>query len=226
MIAALARAPLAQLVRTRRGWLSVGGWTVFALATALSARSAGLGADHVMRGTFGFIILPLVTYGIVSATLGSVGLRPAVRGLVAIGAPARRAALASVLVAMASSAIVCGLIAALVCLVAHGSADPPLAWDLPASFGVAFTASAAYAAFFCAGSAIGRGAMRGAFLVIDYVLGAPVGFGSVFTPRAHVMSLLGAAPSFELSRRMSSVILVLLMLGYLALAVHLARRAR
>ena len=228
MMAALARVPFARLTRTRRGWLPIAGWALFALVSALSTRSAGLanGADHVMRGTFGFVILPLLTYGIVSATLGSAGLRPAMSGLVALGAPPSRAALVSVLVSMTASALACGVIAVIVCLTAHGSADPPLVWDIPASFGVAFTGGAAYAAFFCAGSAIGRGAMRGAFLGIDYVIGTPAGFGSIFTPRAHVMSLLGGTPCFELSRRTSSVVLVLLVLAYLALAVQLARRAK
>jgi len=228
MIAALARVPLARLTRTRRAWLPIAGWSLVAVVSALSSRSAGLasGADHVMRGTFGFVILPLLTYGIVSAALGGAGLRPAVRGLVALGAPPPRAALASVGVSMAAAALACGVVAVLVCLIAHGSADPPLVWDLPASFGVAFTAGAAYAAFFCAGSAIGRGAMRGAFLAIDYIVGTPAGFGSVFTPRAHVMSLLGGPQCFELSRRVSSMILVVLALAYLALAVRLARRAK
>jgi len=226
MIAALARVPLARLTRTRRGWLPLVGWALFALISALSTRSAGLasGADHVMRGTFGFVILPLLTYGVVSATLGGAGLRPSVSGLVALGAAPPRAAFASVLVAMAASALSCGVIAAIACAVAHGSADPPLVWDLPMSFGVAFTGGAAYAAFFCAGSAIGRGAMRGAFLALDYLIGTPAGFGSLFTPRAHVMSLLGGAQCFELSRRVSSVILVLLVLVYLGLAVRLSRR--
>lgn len=228
MIVALSRVPLARLTRTRRGWLPILGWTLFAVISAVSSRSAGQvsGADHVMRGTFGVAVLPLLTYGIVSASLGGLGLRPAVSGLVALGAPPPRAALASVIVSMAASALVCGVIAAVVCAVAHGSADPPLAWDLPMSFGVALVGGAAYAAFFCAGSAIGRGAMRGMFLAIDYVIGSAAGFGSLFTPRAHVMSLLGGPQCFELSRRASSVVLVVLVLAYLGLAVRLARRAK
>lgn len=228
MIATLARVPIARLTRTPRSWLPIAGWALFAVVSALSARSTGLasGADHVMRGTFGFVILPLLTYGIVSATLGRTGLRPSTSGLVALGAEPRRAAFASIVVAMVVSALACGVVASVVSLIAHGPADPPLAWDLPLSFGVAFTGGAAYAAFFCAGSAIGRGAMRGGFLAIDYVIGTPAGFGSIFTPRAHVMSLLGGPQCFELSRRVSSVVLVLLVLAYLALAVALARRAK
>ncbi|MBX3202568.1 MAG: hypothetical protein KF894_30860 [Labilithrix sp.] len=225
MIAALVRVPLARLVRAPRGWLPIAGWTLLAIVAALSARTSS-GADHVLRGTFGFVVLPLLTYGIVSATLGGAGLRPALRGLVAIGASPPRAALGSIGVAMTVSAVTCGLLAAAVCLVAHTSSDPPLAWDLPASFGVASLGGATYAAYFCAGSAVGRGAMRGALLALDYVVGAGAGFGSLFTPRGHVMSLLGGPAAFELPRRMSSVLLVLLAVIYVGLAVRLARRVR
>lgn len=227
MTLALARLPLARL-RSRRGWVPVVGWSLLAIAAALSTRAAGLtsGADHVLRGTFALLILPLLTYGLVSATLGGGGLRPSMRGLIALGASPARAAMASIVVAMAASALLCGAVAAIVCVLAHGASDPPLVWDLPASFGVAFVAGATYAAYFCAGSAIGRGAMRGAFLAVDYIVGVSAGFGSIFTPRAHVMSLLGGPASFELGRRTSSVIVVVLMLAYFALAVRLARRGR
>lgn len=225
MIAALARVPLARLVRAPRGWLSILGWSLLAIVSALSARSAS-GADPVLRGTVGVVVLPLLTYGVVSATLGGAGLRPALRGLVALGASPPRAALASIGVAMTASAVTCGLLAGLVCLIAHTRFDPPLAWDLPATFGVAFLAGAAYAAYFCAGSAVGRGAMRGALLAVDYVVGAAGGFGSLFTPRGHVMSLLGGPAAFELPRRTSSVLLVLLTIVYVGLAVRLARRPR
>jgi len=67
--------------------------------------------------------------------------------------------------------------------------------------------------------------MRGVFLALDFVLGAAAGFGSLFTPRAHVTSLLGGQACFELSRRASSVVLVVLALAYLGLAVRLARGA-
>ncbi len=222
---ALARLSLARL-RTRRGWLSLVGWSLLAIAAAFSARSAGLanGADHVLRGTFSVVVLPLLTYGIVSAALGGKGLRPAIRGLVAIGAAPERAALASSLVAMAVSALAGGVVAAVICLAAHGSADAPLLADLPVSFGIACLGGAAYAAYFCAGSSIGRGAMRGVFLALDFLAGSSSGIGALLTPRAHVASLLGGPAAFELSRRASSVLLVVLTLACLAFAVRVARR--
>jgi hypothetical protein len=228
VIRALARLPLARLVRTRRAWLPILGWSALAIVGAIHARMLGFtsGADHVLRGAFGFIVLPLLSYGIVGAALGGSGMRVAVRGLVALGAAPARAALASALAAMCVSAMVCAVVAAIVCLTAHGPSDPPLVWDLPSSFGIALVGGAAYAAYFCAGSAIRRGAMRGAFLAIDWIIGMPGGFGAIFTPRGHVTSLLGGQACFDLSRRASSVILVVLLLAYLALTVRLGRRVR
>src|SRR5262249_56247737 len=122
-------------------------------------------------------------------------------------AAAWRAGLVSVLFAMMASAVACSLLAVAVCLVAHGPWDPPLARDLPASFGVSFVGGAAYAAFFSTGSALGRGAMRGVFLIIDWIVGAEAGFGALFTPRGHAMSLLGGSVCFSFFRGGRSVVL-------------------
>lgn len=228
MILALVRPPLARIARTRRSWLPVVGFAALALATALASRTSGdtSSADHVLRGTFGGVVLPLLAYGIVSSALGGSGLRAAIRGLVALGGDPAKAALATAGVAVLSSALASGALGGLVCALAHGPTDLPLARDVTTSFGVAFLGGAAYAAFFCAGSAIGRGAMRGVFVVVDWVLGASGGLGALFVPRGHVTSLLGGAECFELSRRASSVVLVVLALVYAALAVLLGRRAR
>lgn len=228
MIRSEVRSPLARLTRTRRGWLPIAGWAALALLSALMLRGPGriAGAEHGLRGTVGVVVIPLVTYGIVSACLGGIGLRASMRGMVALGASPVRAALASVVVAMAASAAVCGAVALLVCVIAHGPGDPPLFADAVSSLGIACIGGVAYASYFAAGSAIGKGAMRGGFLVIDWLLGASSGFGAVFTPRGHVTSLLGGALCFDLSRRTSSVLLVALALGYVALTLRLARRAR
>jgi hypothetical protein len=222
----LTRVPVARLARTRRGRVPALGWTLLTLVASLHARSIGLGsgADHVMRGPFGFVVVPLVSYTIVGAALGGAGLRGATRGLVALGASSRAAVAATVLVAAIASAIASAILAAIVTVVAHGPIDAPLPADLVASVGVAILGGAAYAAYFCAGSAIGSGAARGLFLVVDLFLGAGAGFGALFTPRGHLMSLLGEQPCFDVSRRASSVVLALLVVVYAAVAVRLSRR--
>lgn len=228
MIRTLVRVPFARVTRMRRGWVPVIGWSTLAIALAIFSHTGGQtsGASHVLRGPFGYVILPLLSYGIVGAALGGVGLRAAGRGLVALGAEPERAALASVIVAMVSSAVASAALGVVVCVLAHGRGDPSLLWDVPATFGVALFGGAAYGAFFCAGSAIGRGAMRATFLALDWFVGAPAGFGAIFVPRGHVTSLLGGPACFDLSRRTSSVMLVVLLVLYLAMAVRLGRRVR
>ncbi|MBX3233014.1 MAG: hypothetical protein KIT84_12660 [Labilithrix sp.] len=194
---------------------------MLAVAAAMATRS---GADQVVRGTFGFVVVPLLAYGAVTATLGGHGLRASVRPLVVLGADAGRAALAAVLASAVLAALACAAVGAVVCVLAHRAGDPPLLQDVVATAGISLLAGAAYAAYFCAGSAIGKGAMRGAFLAIDWLVGSQGGFGSLFTPRGHLTSLLGGAQAFELPARTSSIVLVGLTLLYTIAAVRLGRR--
>lgn len=219
----LARLPLARIVRRPRAWLPIAGWVALALAVALVLRAPN-GADRAMRGTVGSVVFPLLSYAIVSAALGGLGLRSAIRGLVALGADARRAALAAIAVAAGLSAAACGALAAVVVVLAHGPADAPLASDVPVSCAIAAVGGAVYAAYFCAGSAIGKGAFRGGFLVLDWVLGSMKGAGALLVPRGPLVSLLGGAAPLELSRRTLSVVLFLLGAFYFALALRLVRR--
>lgn len=228
MIRALAAVPISRITRTRRGRIPILFWFLIAVLASIHAKMLGQtsGASHILKGPFGYLALPLLTYGIVSAAFGGIGLRPSIRGVVTLGADPRRAAFASVITAVLFSAIAAALTGSIVCIVAHGPTDPPLFKDLIATFGICLFGGAAYAAYFSAGSAIGKGAMRAVFLALDWILGAPSGFGALFTPRGHIMSLMGRPQVFELSRRASSVLLIILLLGYLALAVRLGRRVR
>jgi len=223
---ALLRVPLARLTRTRRGWLVLALWTVLAVVGAVVARSHGAttGADHAMRGTFGVFVLPLATYALVGTTQGGLGLRRAIAGVVSLGADPRRAALSCVLVAVTAAALLGAVLAALVCVLAHGAHDAPLARDLPASIFVGAIGGAAYAAFFSAGAAIGKGTVSGLFLAFDWIIGSGAGVGALLTPRGHVQSLLGGNLVAETSHRASSVMLVVLLVFYLGLAVRLTRR--
>lgn len=226
MMLALARVPIARLVRTRRGLGSVLFFVVLAILAAFLARSGGhtSGADRVMRGTFGVLVLPLLTFGIVGAALGGAGMQRGIRGLVVLGASPRRAALASASIATAASVIVCAVLAAIVCAIAHGATDPPLVKDIPASMFTAALGAAAYAAYFSAGSSIGKGVWRAIFLGLDWVVGEGGGIGAVLTPRGHVMSLLGGPLCADLPRLASTIALVVLFGAFLGLTALLARR--
>jgi hypothetical protein len=220
---ALAGIPLARLRRSRRALLPVIAWASLGVVAALMARAPN-GADRTLRGTIAFAVVPLLSYGVVSACLGGKGLRAAIAGMVALGADRRAAARSTIGVSMLLAAVLSGAVAALAAFLAHGAADAPLMRDVPASFGVGCLAGATYAAYFCAGSAIRTGAARGALLVLDVVLGAPAGFGALFVPRAHVASLFGGGLVFDVSRRASSVLLVVLAALYVIVALRLARR--
>ena len=134
MTLVLARVPALRLVRTPRAWLPIVAWALLAdrhRASSARARGSTTGADHVMRGAFAFLVLPLVAYGVVGATLGTTGLRRGIRGVVALGAAPRSAALASVARCRCDlGASLSGVLGAVVCALAHGTGDPPLASDL------------------------------------------------------------------------------------------------
>ena len=227
MTLVLARVPALRLLRTPRAWLPLAVWASLAIVSALLARSSGSGsgADHVMRGSFAFLVLPLVSYAIVSGVIGRSGMKRGIRGVVALGAQPRRAALAATLVAVTAAMVACGVLAALVCLLAHGAHDAPLGRDLVTSLWVGGLGGGAYGAYFCAGSAIGKGWMRGVFLAFDWIVGSGSGFGALITPRGHVQSLLGGPLCAEISQRASSVALLVILVAYAAIAWGLTRRA-
>lgn len=227
MTRVLARVPMLRLVRTPRAWLPIIFWAVLAIVIALAARAQGstTGASHVLRGAFSFLVLPLASFAVVGAAVGSGGLRRGIRGVVSLGAAPRTAALATIAVAVLAAAALSALLAVIVCVLAHGSEDPPLAVDLLTSLWVGALGGGAYGAYFCAGSAILKGAMRGVFLAFDWIVGSGAGVGALLTPRGHVHSLLGGPLCADLSQRMSSTMLALLLVTYVILALLLTRRA-
>jgi hypothetical protein len=225
---ALARVPIARLTRTRRTGLVIAAWVVVAIVGAVFVRGRGdtSGADHVMRGSFGRFVLPLLAYAVVGATIGGTGMRRGIRGLVGLGSSPRRAAVATALVAAFACAVVGGILAAIVCAIAHGRADPPLGADLIASTWIGALGGAAYGAYFAAGSSIGKtGTLRGVFLAADFIVGSGAGVGAALVPRGHVVALLGGPLVADLSRRASSVLLVGLVVLWLAVVALAARRA-
>ncbi len=226
MIGTLARLPVARLARAPRGWIAVGAWTLLALSIAVLARSRGAahGADHVLLGTYGALVLPLLAYVIVGTVLGARSLAGSTAPLVAIGASPRPAAAVTVAVALVACAGTGCVLATSLALLAHGSADPPLAGDAMASAYAGALGGAAYASWFSLGAAFGRrGGGRSIFLVIDWLLGAGSGTAALVSPRGHLRNLLGGTPPMELSGRASAGALVLLTLVCALLAIRRSR---
>ena len=226
MIGALARPPIARLVRGPRAWLGVTAWAALAFAFAMAARQRGSahGADHVLIDTYGALALPLLSYVIVGATVASQSLRASTASLVAFGAQPMRAAAAAIAVAAASCAVVGALVAASVALLAHGIADPPRMHDALASAYVGALGGAAYAAWFSLGASFGRkGGGRLLLLVLDWILGATGGAGALATPRGHVRNLLGGVPPMALSERASATALAVLAIVCALVAIRRSR---
>jgi hypothetical protein len=224
--AALARVPFARLLRSPRGWISVGAWSALAVAFALAAREEGTphGADHVLVDAYGALVLPLACYAVVGAGIGARSLSSAVAPLVAFGASAARAALMAVAVVTAGCAVTGAALGAIVALLAHGVADPPLAHDAITSAYAGALGGCAYGSLFSFGASLGkRGGGRTVLLVADWVLGSVGGAAGLVTPRAHLRNLLGGSPPVQLPERASAVLLVVLAVVYGLIAVRRAR---
>jgi hypothetical protein len=216
VIAALGRPALARLLTTRRAWVPVAAWSALGIGLAFAARARGAAhaADHVLIGTYGALILPLLAYAIVGAALGARSLSAAGAPLVAFGAAPRRVAATHLVVAIGACAVPCAVLAAAVAIIAHGPGDPPLLRDAFTSAYAGALGGAAYAAWFGLGASFGaRGGGRAVLLAADWLLDGLGGFVAVVTPRAHLRNLLGGVPPVDLSERASAVALLALTLA-------------
>jgi hypothetical protein len=226
MIAALARPPLARIVRGPRVWVAAGAWCALALVLAEVTRRSGAahGADHVLVDTYGALVVPLLAYALVGAAVASQSLRASTAPLVTFGAAPVRAAAAAIAVTAVLSALSCAILGVAVALIAHGSADPPRVHDALASAYAGALGGGAYASYFALGASFGKkGGGRSLFLVADWILGATTGAGALATPRAHLRSLLGGAPPLDLSERVSAMALVGLAVVYALVATRRSR---
>jgi hypothetical protein len=226
---AIATVPLRRLFRGSRAWLSVGFWVALAVAPAAleRVRAIGHGADHALLGFYASIALPFLAYSVLSAVLGREGLGASGIVLANFGAPAGKVALSTVTVALAASALLGGGLGAVVAIVGHGALDPPLSEDATRAFAVGALGGAAYAGLFAFGSSFGaRGWGRSVLLVLDWVLGSDVDTVALFTPRAHVRSLLGGPAPLDVPGRTSYFALGLMVAVFTWLAVSRAARAR
>jgi hypothetical protein len=214
-------------MRSPRGRMAAIAWCALAIAFARAARSSGSAhaADHVLLGAFGPLVLPLFAYTLAGVVIGARGLSRSAAPLVSFGAGPARAAVVATTVAVAACALCGGLLAAVVDLVAHASADPPLGRDAVACAYAGGLGGGVYASFFALGASFGkRGGGRPVFLVLDWVLGAGEGPTALFTPRAHIRNLLGGTGPLEISERASGTVLVLLAVAFVGIAVWRVRR--
>ncbi|HEX8791995.1 MAG TPA: hypothetical protein VF765_13665 [Polyangiaceae bacterium] len=226
MSTALARLPLSRLLRTPRTVLTVGAWAALAIGFAVAARAQGAshGADRALVDAFGALVVPLLCYAIAGGALGADSLSAAGASAVAFGATPRRTAATTIATILGASVASCAVLGAAVAIVAHGSADAPVARDALASAYASALGGAAYASLFALGSAFGRrGGGRTVALVADWLLGANTTVVAFVTPRAHLRNLLGGTPPAALGERLSAVALLLLAALFALLALRRAR---
>jgi hypothetical protein len=226
MIAVLARPPIARLLRSGRGRTVVLAWSALAVAFAVTARSSGSlhAADHALLGAFAPLVLPLLTYVLAGAVIGARSLSLSAAPMVALGARPTQATAATMSVAIAACALSSGLLAIVVDVVAHASADPPLGRDAVACAYAGGLGGGVYASWFALGASFGkRGVGRPVLLVLDWVLGAGDGPTALVTPRAHIRNLLGGSAPLQLSERTSALALVVLALACVTLAIRRVR---
>jgi hypothetical protein len=226
-MSAVVRLPLMRLVRSQPTWLTVAGWSAFALASASLQRfrATAHGADRALD-VYAAITVPLLVYGLVAAACGYEGLARSGRALVLLGAPKGAVARATVLVTMAASALACGALGAVVCAWAHGPGDPPRMQDALVTLGCGALAGAAYASFFALGAAVVGSWGRTVMLMLDWGLGSSEGVGALFTPRAHLRNMLGGEGPVDLVAWESMAAMAAMAIVCASLAVRQAARAR
>jgi hypothetical protein len=184
------------------------------------------GADRTLTSVYGALVLPLLAYSLIGAVGGSRSMTGGMAPLVAFGATPVRAALAIISVGAAACALVGGVLAAVVAVIAHGSADPPMARDAVTSAYVGAVGGIAYASWFGLGATLGRRSTgRTLLLLVDWGLGSPDSATSVLTPRGHLRSLLGGISPANLPQRSSALALMLLGIGCVLLTMRLCRRS-
>jgi len=224
----LARLPVLRLTRSWSSWLAFASAAAVALGSAWVQRSHAAihGADRALD-VYSTLVLPLLVYAIVAAGLGRTGLAASGRSLVRLGASRARVAASTVLVTGLASAIACGALGALVAACAHGEGDPPLGEDVTHVLAFSALAGLAYSAYLMVGAALATGAWaRLTLLVVDWLVGAGVGLGAAFTPRAHLRNLLGGEPPFDALPWESLAALATIAVVCSGWAVHRASRTR
>jgi hypothetical protein len=207
--------------------VAVVAWCALAAALAIAARRDGWlhGADRVLIGPYGSVVLPLLAYTVVGTVLGSQAFATTIAPLVALGAAPARATLVAVAVSVLACACLGALLGGGVALLAHGAGDPPRWRDAAATAYAGGLGGAAYAAWFSWGAAMTRrGFGRIVLLVVDGVFGAGDGATACVMPRAHLRNLLGGPPPMDLGQSASVVALLALTAVCVLLAVQSARR--
>jgi hypothetical protein len=198
-------------------------WLLFSAGASVAlSRHATNSAGEALLLSTASLAVPLTCLGAVAWLLDGRGLHDAVADAARLGAPRTRVAGAYVAFALGLCALL-GALPLAVVLVASG-AFSELGRELLTTLPLGLLGGAAYGALFLFGSTFARGNGRSAVLILDFLFGGSASLG-VLLPRGHLRGLLGGELALQLSPRVSSVFLVLLIVAYSTWAVRRASRA-
>ncbi|MFO0677279.1 MAG: hypothetical protein U0169_12155 [Polyangiaceae bacterium] len=205
-----ARRRLATNPRTWGYGLVLSG-IVIAVSAATRQRGSVHAEDSVLVGTVAGLVLPILTFGIVSAAFDGKGARDAVGFTARFGGEPGGTYVPFVGYATAASAIVSAGLALVAMFVSNrfhvAVADAAETACVMALGGATYTVLYAWASTF---GPAGEG--RVVVLLIDWFVGAGSGAMSLITPRAHLRGLLGERTPLDTPPRLSCVFLVVMFL--------------
>ena len=174
----------------------------------------------LIRDAFG-LWLPLAAYVASERIAKRRRLDTAIAALPRYGV-SRRGSLGGAVLALggvlAAAGAGCGAVSV---LVVHDSRGVSLLHDVLLSTWIGALGGVSYAAWLGLCSGFGRAGRRGAFLILDLILGSSSALWALPFPRAHLRNLLGGSPPLGLSQAASAGLLTVLSL--FVLGITLAR---
>ncbi len=197
-----------QLARTRAGLTVILAFALAISSALIEKHFAQIGAvDRALEATFRLVI-PLLSFAILSEITGRTDLRDAAWPVVRFGA-AHRGAVAGMLgFSVLFSAVASAALAAASVLFAHSKSAPPILSDCMISAWIAILTAWSYTGYYAIGATFFRFG-RGRFvpLAIDFILGGSAGLIGAIMPRGNAINLLGGAAPMGLTQSQSVMML-------------------
>ncbi len=218
-----ARGALARLASRSGALVAVAALGLAAVAGYLERRAAAAQAvDRALASVFDLVI-PLLTFALVTIAIGRRRLQDAAWPIARFGADRRFVALGQVVAAAGLAAGLAAAAAALAVVTAHGPTSSPLALDAATSAWIGALTAVAYAGWFSLGATFLRaGGGRMVPLVADFLVG-DLGLLGWVLPRGLAANLLGLVAS-GLPQRSASAVLAATAAVTIALAALRCRR--
>lgn len=198
-----------RLLNRRVGLLAFLGLALAIVAALVERHITPVGAaDRALLSTFRLVI-PLVSFAIVTEVSARSRLAEAAWPAARFGAGPREVALGVIAGALITSACVSAVYAASAVLFAGSSSSTSVARDALTSAWIGAFAASAYVGWFSLGSTFQRrGRARFWPLLADLLLGGSTGIAGALLPRGNAVNLLGGPAPLALSQHASAGLLL------------------